>query len=289
MSTGLDDTPFVAIGGVGGSGTRVVAQIVRSAGFHLGPVVNGSMDNLLFTLLFKRPAWIASPPSEAEVLSTIDLYTNLLKTGLGPDNPTALDQIKALIGDFQAHDGKTGIRPERLPDLLDLPAPPADVVGLGWKEPNTHIYLPQLAQKLPNLKYIHLIRNGLDMALSTNQGQFRNWRNRFPEAGDFAGDETRNKLHFWLAANQRAIDFGQTQMPGRFLMLRYDDLCQNPAEHVARLLAFLGCTPPERRVDALINMVKPTTLNRFRDHPADLFTDQDRARVAALGFDTDPA
>ena len=47
----------VAIGGVGGSGTRVVAEVLKCLGFYLGSLLNSSLDNLWFTLLFKRPDW----------------------------------------------------------------------------------------------------------------------------------------------------------------------------------------------------------------------------------------
>lgn len=45
----------VAIGGVGGSGTRVFAEILRGFGFYIGDCLNGALDNLWFTLLCKRP------------------------------------------------------------------------------------------------------------------------------------------------------------------------------------------------------------------------------------------
>ena len=47
------NTPIV-IGGVGGSGTRLIAQILKELGYHLGNYLNLSEDNLWFTLLFKR-------------------------------------------------------------------------------------------------------------------------------------------------------------------------------------------------------------------------------------------
>ena len=45
----------VAIGGVGGSGTRVIAAIVESLGFDPGANLNRPRDDLTFTVLFKRP------------------------------------------------------------------------------------------------------------------------------------------------------------------------------------------------------------------------------------------
>ena len=44
----------VIIGGIGGSGTRVVAEILMRIGIYLGHTLNASLDNLWFTALFKR-------------------------------------------------------------------------------------------------------------------------------------------------------------------------------------------------------------------------------------------
>jgi hypothetical protein len=39
---------------VGGSGTRVIAMILASLGLNIGNNLNQALDNLIFTLLFKR-------------------------------------------------------------------------------------------------------------------------------------------------------------------------------------------------------------------------------------------
>ena len=48
-----DHSP-VAIGGVGGSGTRLIAQLLMELGVYMGSDRNDANDNLWFTLLFKR-------------------------------------------------------------------------------------------------------------------------------------------------------------------------------------------------------------------------------------------
>jgi hypothetical protein len=45
---------MVAIGGVGGSGTRLGAALLQVLGYYIGDDLNESLDNLWFTLLFKR-------------------------------------------------------------------------------------------------------------------------------------------------------------------------------------------------------------------------------------------
>ncbi len=61
--------PPVVIGGVGGSGTRLIAQILKDLGYFMGNDLNEANDNLLFPLLFKRIEILSS--SEEEFLITI--------------------------------------------------------------------------------------------------------------------------------------------------------------------------------------------------------------------------
>ena len=72
----------VAIGGVGGSGTRLVAEIVERFGFYLGGSLNNKHDNLWFTLLFQRPCWFEQFPSDEEIAPAIALFCKAMTTGL---------------------------------------------------------------------------------------------------------------------------------------------------------------------------------------------------------------
>ena len=54
-SSGIDSHPPIAVGGVGGSGTRLVAELLTSLGVFMGGDLNDAGDNLWFTLLLKRP------------------------------------------------------------------------------------------------------------------------------------------------------------------------------------------------------------------------------------------
>ncbi len=49
--------PLVAIGGMGGSGTRLIARILVECGIYMGSDLNEALDNLVFTRLFKDPVW----------------------------------------------------------------------------------------------------------------------------------------------------------------------------------------------------------------------------------------
>ena len=62
----------VAIGGVGGSGTRLIAQLLMEVGFYLGDDLNEANDTLWFTLLFKRPEILRV--AECEFAQSLDIF-----------------------------------------------------------------------------------------------------------------------------------------------------------------------------------------------------------------------
>jgi hypothetical protein len=268
----MDEGEYVAIGGLGGSGTRVVAEILQRAGFYMGPAHNDALDCLLFTLLFQRAEWVQTFPSAADIQSTARIFIAAMKGGLESQIPA--------IGRLP-----TGVNEQQILAMRAAQPPRLETyTGIAWKEPNTHIFLPQLADEFPRLKYIHVIRNGLDMALSHNRNQLRNW-------GKFIGilpkeDEPteRTQLRFWIAANQRVVEFGRTQMKNRFLLLNYDALCEDFVPEASRLVAFLGIDRLLDQHPDLARLIAPRSRNRSLDAAPHLFSEEERASVRAFGF-----
>ena len=79
-------------------------------------------------------------------------------------------------------------------------------LGWGWKEPNTHVFLEHLAEALPALRYVHVMRDGVEMAFSGNQAQLHNWHALYGvERPAHASEAPRASLRYWLRANERAL------------------------------------------------------------------------------------
>jgi len=74
----------VVVGGLGGSGTRVVAEILIEFGFYLGSDLNAANDNLWFTLLFKRPRWFVGS-SNGEIFKALRIFEKAMAGCLGPE------------------------------------------------------------------------------------------------------------------------------------------------------------------------------------------------------------
>lgn len=269
-------TPL-AIGGVGGSGTRLVANIVAQIGCYLGDHLNGAMDNLWFTVLLRRTEWFHDFPPESDILKALDLFETIMTSGLdqgcSPDQSRLLNHITT---DLAGRDDSNALM--LTPALASLRqsagANPARYPRWGWKEPNTHILLPQLAKRIDGLKYIHVIRSGLDMAFSQNQNQLNNWGSFILGAGHHDPDQPLplRSLTYWLAANQRAVELGQTLFQDRFLLLNYDQLCQAPHEVLPNLFAFFET---ETGLSEAQSLIAPKSIGRHLDHDLSIFPQAD--------------
>ena len=167
-------SPPVVIGGVGGSGTRLIAQCLQELGYFMGSDLNESNDNLLFTLLFKRIDILSG--TERQFRDLLDIFF-LGMSGESDLTPAQLSLVNSLA--LQPRGELTvnwlGERVQTLRDTGKFERSNRPSHGWGWKEPSTHVILDRLLQNIPNMKYIHVARNGLDMAYSENQTQLALW------------------------------------------------------------------------------------------------------------------
>jgi hypothetical protein len=181
------------------------------------------------------------------------------------------------------------VRAARL--LRARPLDPQRVRGWGWKEPNSHLFLPQLAERFPGLRYIQVLRNGLDIAWSGNDTQLQLWGRRFGvEPGRDATSHARSMLELWARVHERVLEQGRRLLGPRFLMLSFDALVLRPEEQIAALLAFLEVPLGQVDLERLRRLpVRPDSLGRYRRHGLEPFPPHLLERVRELGFAVDPA
>jgi hypothetical protein len=281
-----DRTP-VAIGGLGGSGTRIFAASLRNAGFAIGSKLNAPLDNLWFTILFKRRAWSRNLPDPADIAISVDLFQRAMTTGLA-GNMTAkeADMLDTLASDLAPKGPwKCGAQTVQA-DSLIRSGLQAGGQGQpwGWKEPNTHLFLPQLNEKIDGLRYIHVVRGGLDMSFSKNTWQADNWAHHYGLERPNGGSDPVHQLRYWIAANRRAIDYGQQHMADRFMVMDYDDFCAHPDVHWPRLQRFLGKPSNTPISDGFIAQ---TSIGRSRTMDLSIFPNELLAACRALQEEVD--
>jgi hypothetical protein len=109
---------------------------------------------------------------------------------------------------------------------------------LGEKTPNNLLHLTQLDAVFPRAKFVQVIRDGRDCAVSA---WFHNQRTNPSELQRRHGTFARFSEHIariWSANVEIGLRFAASR-PGRCLIVRYEDLCRDPAAELRALFGFL--------------------------------------------------
>lgn len=276
----------VAVGGVGGSGTRLVQNILERLGFFMGGDLNVASDNLWFTFLFVRPDLLTEHRTDFEKRAALFRKAMLATGAFTHEESLLLDRLENIPVQHGPMTQLSWLQ-DRAASLRRavVETRPTHPGRWGWKEPNTHIALDSLIQVLPKMQYIHVIRNGLDMAFADKQHQPFLWGSALFGMPKKPIDP-RYSLEYWCKANRRAIQIGD-EMGDRFFLLNFDDLCASPEQNLTKLLKFLDVNLESDTFDTLVELVQPPdSIGRFRGHSPDDFDPQDIQFVASLGFDT---
>ena len=270
----------VAIGGVGGSGTRVVAQLFCELGFDMGKDLNESLDDLCFTALFKRGCLWPPEAHQTELRDALEIYLSARHSPTPHDISPEQQRQRSTAAVASLESEKSwrehGKVSDRLPALQQLGAAPT---RWGWKEPNTHIFLPFLLRALPNMKYIHVIRSGLDIAFSSNQNQLGLWgKALLGEDTNCASAE--DSFRYWCAAHKRLLSF-LPQAKERIFLLRFESLVTQPSLVLKELARFLAMEINKKTLQQWHSALQvPATLGRYSGE-APFEIDQDQSQLLA--------
>ena len=211
--------PPIIVGAVGGSGTRVIAQVLQKAGWFMGARRDSRNEDSLPIACFLTK-WL----KKLKDFPQVDART-----------------LARAHRDFErmVHVHRRGI--------------PSSTARWGWKNPRSMWLIPFFADRFPKMKFVHVIRDARDMVLSENR-YFLKDHGSWVLGPDWWRDPVAAQLELWRLGNKRAVEFGQQYLGDRYHMVRYEDLCQKPAETVSCLLHFLGAD--EANVAPLIGGIR---------------------------------
>ena len=196
----------IAIGALGGSGTRAVAQVLIDAGIYMGDDLNEPNDNVIFTRLFVNPEYYKQA-SDASIAERLEIYQEYMQT----DHLSVGHAIKLVHYSYNNplwRENKylyKNIVTNAMRKVLDRQI---QRKVWGWKEPNTQVYIEHLIKHFEQFKYIHVLRHGLDMAFSSNKQQLKNWGFKYDLTlrGDESEDELAYcQLEYWVRSTKDAV------------------------------------------------------------------------------------
>ena len=305
---------MLAIGGIGGSGTRAIAKLAAQAGADMGADLNESLDHLGFTALFKRHALFPTERNQDSLREALTLYLQsrgldvfeadiTLTPTLTPPpattrtRTTRLNHFLSQLPESRPAEAhcewqNTEWLAERVGKLADVTASPQLT---GWKEPNTHIALPYLLAALPNLHYVHVIRHGLDMAFSSNVAQVRLW-GALLSGNALDADEPADRFSYWCAVHQRLATVA-TQFPGRVSVCPIDLGRDTVKERLLPVFSALGLSANSTcnstcdgacnsSCDSAFDIDPPSTTGRYVREAPFALTHEQVALLEAYGYQT---
>jgi len=161
----------------------------------------------------------------------------------------------------------------------------------GWKNPRSMYILPIIADRVPDFRFLHVVRDGRDMALSDNQNQRRkHFQAMFgPQTSD--RDTAEASANLWSMANIQAADWGESTLQNRYLRIRLEDICAAPEPHITEIANWLELPDTKNRETAIrlaaATIRPPASLGRWQQTVAEdqaLIENAARPALSKFGY-----
>lgn len=166
-----------------------------------------------------------------------------------------------------------------------------DAFSWGWKDPRTSLTLPIWLRIFPQARCVHVLRNGIDVAISIHRRskkQRRKVRNRLfpldysPVTLDFAYG-----FRLWETYVCRILEYRDLLPAGRYMEVRYEELLEAPEEQLRRLVVFLEHRASDDELSAACRGVDKSRLDNSRyamDYQAEIQALRASSLMKRLGY-----
>ncbi len=276
------------IGGTGGSGTRVVARIVQKGGMFIGvnrapseDVVPMQRYKHLTSFFISQKSSFQSNTADYNTLEELtssgfydfvqNRWTQKLIANQLFSEPIEDSEMMQILKHL-----KLSIK-DHLSPLIE-----AEVnQPWGWKQPASIFILPFLHSQFSQIKCLHLIRDGRDMAFSKNQQQTQWLGSIVLSAEEQRWNQPLQSIALWNRVNLMSAEYGDRHMPGQYLRIRFEDLCSQPMETIKQIFDFFGLQGNIAQI-AEEEVKPPKSLGRWRSQDAKTIEDLEEIGQPAL-------
>ncbi len=284
MDARLEQASPIVVIGMHRSGTRLLVDILDRFGVFMGADRQGDSESVTFMLinegiLHQCGAFWSEPMSAHFVLSQPDAAEQL-----------AASARDALTAQLDKYVGGSGWHQERGPK--ELPA-------FGWKDPRNTFTLPVWRRVFPNLRTIHIVRHGVDVAASLAGRHAEALRAATGEAVPSAltvirdhalgvlssrrGWTLAEALTMWEQYVEKAR-LESAALGERALEVRYEDLLMQPERVIPTIAKFCGVAAPAQHT-AMVGGLEPGRAFAYRrDAELAAFAETARKALTRYGY-----
>jgi len=220
-----NDVP-VFIGGFPGSGTRVISRILKNSGIFMGSHLNDANDSIYFANFLDKWARVF-----LEKKLTKDLHSEMQK-------------------DFLFYLEK------------HLQTIPEKKVKWGSKNPRNILLLPFLHEQFPKMKFIHVLRDGRDLASSVKT------RKRFQQYSiPLLGKKILTKsdlVELWSIISRNGFEYGKKELKKNYLIIKFEELCKDPKDVILKIFDFENTSQKYLNVAMQEVNPPPNTVGRWK-------------------------
>lgn len=263
MNEKLQQASPVLVIGMHRSGTRLLDDILGSLGVFMGADRQADGESVTFLqvneAIFHQCGTFWNEPMPVHfVLSDPDLLSRA----------TAVAR-EVLGAGFQNYSGRS--------DWL-LDSFPEDTPPFGWKDPRNTFTLPVWKQIFPNLRVIHVLRHGADVAASLVRRHGKTVREATGAAvpppltvirdhglgilSSRRGWTLSEALTMWEQYVEKAR-IEAAELGDRALEIRFEDLVLQPGDHIPTIASFCGVSETEES-NIVAARVDPSRAFAFR-------------------------
>lgn len=255
---GLRQMQPVILLGMHRSGTSLMARLLRDVGIHMGTWLSRDAEAVFFQRLNRR------------IYGAVDSkwgYVDSLVEAMGSEqfierHTNAV--LRAFLKDRHILRRDIGIVQFFGREVWEAMGRGEDIAW-GWKDPRTTLAIPIWVRVFPQARWLHIVRNGIDVAISTHRRskkQQRKLRNRI-----FRIDYSPITLDFgycfrlWETYVSFVLDHKHLIPPDQYFEMRYEDLLAEPQMQMRQVLDFLDYPAEDERVRAACERINRSRLD----------------------------
>jgi len=161
----------------------------------------------------------------------------------------------------------------------------------GWKFPETCLIAPVVRSAFPEARYIHLIRDGRDIAFKAHLTDDPNrplGRRLLGACGALDDPPHVRAAKSWAFQERVLREFFRGAPSERVIRVRFEDLVASPADEIGRCAAFLGLEMTGACRDYLADKIDPGKIAQHRREEPELVAQVESAigeELEAAGYE----